>query len=135
MDGKVADQESRSGASLTSQSAQSTSASPARSESAATSTAQLPTPEAAVELHTTMVKSVEVNKVNNGGQAKVFVVAGLTDPDDLLEVAYGCVKHYLREQKAAFCHVWATEANFAARDPKGVGDLMCWTHYVGVPLA
>lgn len=134
-DGKAADQASGSATSPTTQSAQSSSASPARSGSAATTTATARTPEPAVAFDTAMVKSVEVNKVNKGGQANVLVVAGLTDPDDLLKVANGCVKHYLREQKAAFCHVWATEANFAARDPQGVGDLMCWTHYVGVPLA
>jgi hypothetical protein len=81
-----------------------------------------------------MVKSVEVNKENKGGQANVHVVAGLTDPGALLDVAQGCVEHYLGEQQAAFCHVWGTEANYAARDPQGVGDLLCWTHYVGVPL-
>jgi hypothetical protein len=133
--GDIADQESASEASPTSRSAQNTTATPTESESAATTTAAVTTPEPALRFDTRMVRSVEVNKVNKGGQANVFVVAGLTDPDALLDVANGCVEHYLGEQKAAFCHVWGTEANFAARDPQEVGDLLCWTHYVGVPLA
>ena len=81
-----------------------------------------------------MVRSVEVNKVNKGGQANVHVVAGITDRDAILDVAHGCVEHFLTEQKAAFCHVWGTDANYAARDPQGVGDMLCWTYYIGVPL-
>jgi hypothetical protein len=131
----VEDQKTASESSRTSQRTQSPSVSPTESESTPATTATVRTPEPAVRFDMAMVRSVEVNKVNKGGQANVFVVADLTDPEALLEVARGCVKHYLGEQKAAFCHVWATEANFAARDPHGVGDLMCWTHYVGVPLA
>lgn len=133
--GDMADRESASEAALTSRSPETATAPPTESESVATTTSAAATPEPALRFDTTMVRSVEVNKVNKGGQANVFVVAGLTDPDALLDVANSCVEHYLGEQKAAFCHVWGTEANFAARDPQGVGDLLCWTHYVGVPLA
>ena len=133
--GDIADQESASVASPSTRSAQSKTATPTESKSAATTTAVFATPEPALRFDTRMVRSVEVNKATKGGQANVFVVAGLTDPDALLNVANGCVEHYLGEQKAAFCHVWGTEANFAARDPQGVGELLCWTHYVGVPLA
>lgn len=92
------------------------------------------TDEQPLEFSTVMVRSVEVNKVNKGGQANVHVVAGFTDAGALLDVANGCVGHYLQEQRAAFCHVWGTEANYQARDPQDVGDMLCWTHYVGVPL-
>jgi hypothetical protein len=126
--------DSAAGASTSSsQSAERTTAFPKPTTVAPTSTA-VTTAEQRAQFDVTMVRSVEVNKVNKGGQANVQVVAGMTDPDALLDVAKGCVKHYLKEQKAAFCHVWGTEANYAARDPQGVGDLLCWTHYVGVPL-
>lgn len=112
----------------------STSASPTPTTSAAPNTSAAPSPPR-VRFDVGMVRWVEVNKLNKGGQANVHVVAGLTNTGALLEVAEGCVEHYLDEEKAAFCHVWGTEANYAARDPRGAGDLLCWTHYVGVPLA
>ncbi len=112
---------------------------PPHEAGAETSAPPVPTSEPAdaqpVQFTTTMVRSVEVNKQHKGGQANVHVVADVTDADALLDVGHGCVEHYLSEQKAAFCHVWGTEANYGARDPQGVGDLMCWTHYIGVPLS
>lgn len=91
--------------------------------------------QTAVAFDVSMVQSVEINKVNKGGQANVQLIVGTASREDALAVAEGCVEHYLQEQKAAFCHVWSTQANFDARDPAGVGDLMCWTYYVGVPLS
>lgn len=117
------------------------SASPSTTAMTTSSTPSLtvpaePPPSATpAEFDVAMVRSNEINKVDKGGQANVHVVAGLLDTQALLDVANGCVQHYLTEQQAAFCHVWATEANYAARDPENVGDLLCWTHYVGVPLA
>lgn len=82
-----------------------------------------------------MVRSVAVDKEAKGGQANVAVVAESTDVQVLQEVGLGCVDHYLQEQKAAFCHVWGSELDYAARDPQGIGDLMCWVYFIGVPLA
>ncbi|MFE9958968.1 hypothetical protein [Micromonospora sp. NPDC005299] len=82
-----------------------------------------------------MVRSNEVNKQNKGGQANVELVAGSNDLKSLERVGRECVKVFLREQKAAFCKVFGTEADYKARDLRKAGDSNCWAWYVGVPLA
>jgi hypothetical protein len=81
-----------------------------------------------------MVRQNQVNKKPKGGQANVFVVASSKDVAALEQVGRECVEHLLDEQKAAFCHVWGSDADYDARDPGGAGNLFCWIHYIGVPL-
>ncbi|GAB3177883.1 hypothetical protein GCM10027259_23490 [Micromonospora palomenae] len=73
---------------------------------------------APTELHfsESMVRSNEVNKQNKGGQANVELVAGSDDLKTLERVGRECVKIFLREQKAAFCKVFGTEADYKARE-------------------
>lgn len=107
--------------------------------------APAPTPEAeatpepapapaALSFDESMVRSYEVNKEHKGGQANAAIVAESTDLEVLKSVGLGCIDHYLQEQKAAFCQVWGSEADYESRDPQGVGDLFCWVYYMGVPL-
>jgi hypothetical protein len=116
-----------------------TSATPSPSSSPTPTAAPIPTASPSptkAELHftTAMVRANKVNKKYKGGQANVFVVAPSTDVDALERVGRECVEHFLQEQKAAFCHVWGSQANFEARDPRRNDELRCWTHYIGVPL-
>ncbi|MFG1833874.1 hypothetical protein [Micromonospora chersina] len=89
------------------------------------------------ELHfeRSMVRSNEVNKENKGGQANVELVAGSNDLKTLERVGRECVEVFLKEQKAAFCKVFGSEADYKARDLRKAGDSNCWAWYVGVPLA
>ncbi|WP_204292760.1 hypothetical protein, partial [Micromonospora gifhornensis] len=42
---------------------------------------------------------------------------------------------FLRQQTAAFCKVFGTDADYRSRDLRKVGDSNCWAFFVGVPLA
>ncbi|PMR62151.1 hypothetical protein C1A38_05300 [Verrucosispora sp. ts21] len=82
----------------------------------------------------TMVRSHEVNKHNKGGQANVEMVAGTNDLTTLERLGHECVDAFLRQQTAAFCKVFGTDADYRSRDLRKVGDSNCWAFYVGVPL-
>ncbi|MDQ1250845.1 MAG: hypothetical protein QG597_5225 [Actinomycetota bacterium] len=98
----------------------------------AASTAKRVAPATSFDL--AMVRWTEVVKKNKGGQANVHIVGGVTDYPTLKRLGLECVEHFLGEQKAAYCHVWGTDADYEARDPQNAGDTLCWTHYIGVPL-
>lgn len=97
--------------------------------------ARAATPPPELHFSKSMVRSNEVNKQSKGGQANVELVAGSNDLKALERVGRECVEVFLREQKAAFCKVFGTEADYKARDLRKVGDSNCWAWYVGVPLA
>jgi hypothetical protein len=108
-----------------------------RSPVAVTPTRPAPATTVPAELHFNklMVHSNEVNKQNKGGQANVELIAGSNDLKTLERIGRECVNAFLREQKAAFCKVFGTLADYQARDLRKTGDSNCWAWYVGVPLA
>lgn len=83
-----------------------------------------------------MVRKMLVTKKAKGGQANAVVVASGT-PTQLLDVGKGCVEHFRRTYKAAFCYVFGSQADFAVttwNEQEGLVD-KCWIWYVGIPLA
>ncbi|MFF5224979.1 hypothetical protein [Dactylosporangium sp. NPDC000521] len=83
-----------------------------------------------------MVRKMSVTKKVKGGQANAAVVAGGT-PAQLLDAGKGCVDHFRKTYKAAYCYVFGSQADFATttwNDPEGLAD-KCWIWYVGIPLA
>lgn len=81
-----------------------------------------------------MVRDSSVSKVAKGGQADVEIVVGINDMNTLKAVGIQCVDHFLTEQKAAYCRIWASDTDYGARDPEGIGDNRCWMWFLGIPL-
>lgn len=81
-----------------------------------------------------MVIATELSKEAKGGQTDAEVVAEGVPFEQLEQVGRECVDHFLGQTKAAFCHVWGSQADYDVSTTILEGYISCWAFHVGVPL-
>lgn len=86
-----------------------------------------PKPQAEPAFDTATVKVTHVINQQLGGLAQVYFIAKGPPPTHVRQ-ARACVAHYTRDQKAAFCYTFPSEAAFkAARVGRDGMDKLCWS--------